>query len=107
MSRCRCFRAPWCYKAYVWCEPGPERTRTGMSAAEGADIEALSKGRAIPGHLGACAVVECSHHILWHDRPSGTSARPGAACLIPGCPCPGLARHEITVYTLTRQDPVS
>jgi hypothetical protein len=107
MAMCRCFRAEYCYKAYTWCETGPEHTRTGMSAAESADITALSRGRAIPGHLHACASTECAHGILWHDRPSGTRARPGARCLIPGCPCPGLARHEITFYTLTRQDSVS
>jgi len=104
---CRCFRAPWCYKSYTWCEPGPERTRTGMSAAEGADIEALSKGRALPGHLHACANTECAHAKLWHERPSGTSARPGARCEVAGCPCPGWKPHEITRHSLVRQDPVS
>lgn len=104
---CRCFRAPWCYKAYTWCEPGPEHTRTGMSLAEGTDIQALSVGRPIPGHLGACAHVECSHGILWHERPSGTSARPGAKCERPGCPCPGLLAHEITRHGLRSQDPAS
>jgi hypothetical protein len=101
---CQCFRAPYCYKSYLWCETGPERTRTGMSPAEGADIEALSKGRAIPGHLHACANTACSHGLLWHERPSGTSPRPGARCTVPGCPCPGLLRHEITRHSLTRQD---
>ncbi len=103
MSRCQCFRAEYCYKAYIWCETGPEHTRTGMSLAEGTDIEALSKGRPIPGHLGACANVECSHALLRHERPSGTSPRAGAKCKIPGCPCPGLRHHEITRHSL-RQD---
>lgn len=90
---CSCCRAPYCFKAYVWCERGPEHPRTGMSTAEGADLDALRFSRPVPGHLGACAEPSCSHGWTRHERSRGTSAKPGAACEVPGCPCPGLAKH--------------
>jgi hypothetical protein len=104
---CFCGRAERCYKAYVWCERGPEERRTGMSEAEGADLDALRQGRPVPGHLGACANLACSHGWLRHENTRGTSSRPGARCLIPGCPCTGLIKHTVTYHTLTRADPAS
>lgn len=100
---CFCGRAEHCFKAYVWCEPGPEHPRTGMSEGEGADQSLLMRGLPVPGHLGACANLACSHGWLWHER----HGRDGARCTRPGCPCTGLIKHKVTYFTLTRADPAS
>jgi hypothetical protein len=88
--RCHCGRNPQqCYSAYTWCPPWRNgEFRLGLSEAEAADMEALSKGRAVPHHMGACASSGCWHGNLWHERHG---KRP---CTRPGCPCAGYSKPE-------------
>jgi hypothetical protein len=55
-----------------------------MTEAEGRDIDTLARGGQVFGHPGSCAVLLCSHGILWHGRHG---KRP---CTVPGCHCRGL-----------------
>jgi len=87
---CTCGRnPPQCYSAYTWCPPWRNgEWRLGMSPAEGADIQALAEGRAVPQHMGACASRGCWHGRLWHDKHGHRR------CTRPGCPCDGYAGPE-------------
>lgn len=79
--RCHCGRAAQCYSAYTWCPPWRNgEWRLGMSQAEAPGTEALSKGRAVPQHMGACASNSC-----WHGK---------RGCTRPGCPCAGYQLPE-------------
>jgi hypothetical protein len=89
--KCTCGRADQCYAAYTWCPPW--RTgewRLGMTEAEGTDIDALAKGRAVPGHMGACSSNACWHGKLRHARHGKR------ACTRPGCPCAGYTEPQRT-----------
>jgi hypothetical protein len=92
---CTCGRnPPQCYSAYTWCPPWRnDEWRLGMSGAEGADQASLMRGRAVPGHMGACSSKACWHGKLWHGRHGKRR------CLRPGCPCTGYTAPERELST--------
>jgi hypothetical protein len=53
-----------------------------LTPEQGADLDRIARGEAVPGHRSACASEGCAHGRIWHSHTNRNQP-----CERPGCPC--------------------